>query len=156
MAKPKTIAEVISIKNSENKENKQMAKAEKRVKIAGNAVVLTSELKFETIKKLEKYNPDALCLVENRKDEEVEIFRIQTGAKASISKYGIVFATANKNGCANVTFMIPEDITDKVSYVKDNYATILLMLKDIEAVATVASAEFDEAYEKLNEEIEEV
>ena len=54
-------------------ETKPATKATKRIKIAGNAVVLTSKLKFATIQKMEKYNRDALCLVETKNDEENEI-----------------------------------------------------------------------------------
>jgi hypothetical protein len=158
MAKPRTIANLVSENNI--KEDKVLSKEEvketKRIKIAGNAIVLTSKLKLDTIKKLEKYVPNALVLVSTEKDEETEIFRIATGKVGSVSKYGISFATADKNGFATITTNIPEDVTDKKEYVKDNYATILLMLKDIEAVANTTLAEFEADYEKLDEEIEEV
>lgn len=158
MAKPRTIANLVS-KNNE-KEDKTLSKEEvketKRIKIAGNAVVLTSKLKLDTIKKLEKYVPDALVLVSTEDNEEREIFRVATGKTSSISKYGISFATADKDGFATITTNIPEDVTDKKVYVKDNFATILLMLKDIEAVAETTLAEFEADYAKLDEEIEEV
>lgn len=158
MAKPRTIANLVS-KNNE-KEDKTLSKEEvketKRIKIAGNAVVLTSKLKLDTIKKLEKYVPGALVLVSTEDNEEREIFRIATGKTGSISKYGVSFATADKDGFATITTNIPEDVTDKKVYVKDNFATILLMLKDIEAVAETTLAEFEADYAKLDEEIEEV
>ena len=158
MAKPRTIANLVS-KNNE-KEDKTLSKEEvketKRIKIAGNAVVLTSKLKLDTIKKLEKYIPNALVLVSTEDNEEREIFRVATGKTGSISKYGVSFATADKDGFATITTNIPEDVTDKKVYVKDNFATILLMLKDIEAVAETTLAEFEADYAKLDEEIEEV
>lgn len=157
MAKPRTIANLVS--NNNEKEDKTLSKEvkeTKRIKIAGNAVVLTSKLKFDTIKKLEKYVPGALVLVSTEDNEEREIFRVATGKTGSISKYGISFATADKDGFATITTNIPEDVTDKKVYVKDNFATILLMLKDIEAVAETTLAEFEADYAKLDEEIEEV
>ena len=157
MAKPRTIANLVS-KNNE-KEDKTLSKEvkeTKRIKIAGNAVVLTSKLKLDTIKKLEKYIPNALVLVSTEDNEEREIFRVATGKTGSISKYGVSFATADKDGFATITTNIPEDVTDKKVYVKDNFATILLMLKDIEAVAETTLAEFEADYAKLDEEIEEV
>lgn len=157
MAKPRTIANLVS-KNNE-KEDKTLSKEvkeTKRIKIAGNAVVLTSKLKLDTIKKLEKYVPNALVLVSTEDNEEREIFRVATGKTGSISKYGVSFATADKDGFATITTNIPEDVTDKKVYVKDNFATILLMLKDIEAVAETTLAEFEADYAKLDEEIEEV
>ena len=158
MAKPRTIANLVSKNNK--KEDKTLSKEEiketKRIKIAGNAIVLTSKIKFDTIKKLEKYVPNALVLVSTNEEEQKEVFRIATGKTGSISKYGIVFATANKDGFATITTNIPEEITEKKEYVKDNYALILAMLKDIEAVAETNLAEFEADYEKLDEEIEEV
>lgn len=157
MAKPRTIANLVS-KNNE-KEDKTLSKEvkeTKRIKIAGNAIVLTSKLKLDTIKKLEKYIPNALVLVSTEDNEEREIFRVATGKTGSISKYGVSFATADKDGFATITTNIPEDVTDKKVYVKDNFATILLMLKDIEAVAETTLAEFEADYAKLDEEIEEV
>lgn len=127
-----------------------------KVKIAGNAFVLTSKLKLETIKKMEKYNPAALCLVERRNDEDIEIFRISSGKLASISKYGIVFSEANKDGFATATVLLPEGIDNKKEWIKDNYATALFMLRDLEDLVTTACAELDAAYAELDKYIEEV
>lgn len=126
------------------------------IKIAGNAIVLTSKLKFETIQKMEKYNRDALCLVEVKKDEENEIFRISTGKLGSISKFGIVFTEANKDGFATVTILLPEDVKNKREWIKDNYATTLFMLADLEDAVETACAELESAYAKLDKYIEEV
>ena len=128
----------------------------KRIKIAGNAVVLTSKLKFATIQKMEKYNPSALCLTETKKDEEIEIFRIATGKTSSIGKYGITFMEANKDGYAIATILLPENTTDKKAYIKDNLGNAIFMLTDLEALVETACAELEAAYDKLDTEIEEV
>ena len=128
----------------------------KRIKIAGNAVVLTSKLKFATIQKIEKYNPNALCLTETKKDEEVEIFRIATGKTSSIGKYGITFMEANKEGYAIATILLPENTADKKAYIKDNLGNAIFMLTDLEALVETACAELKAAYDKLDTEIEEV
>lgn len=130
--------------------------ADKKVKIAGNALVLTSKLKYATIQKMEKYNPDALALVEVKRDEEYEVFRIGTGKLSSIGKYGITFAEANKDGFATATVLFPENITDKKAYIKDNFATVLFMLKDVEDAVATACAALEADFAKLDEEIEEV
>ena len=128
----------------------------KKIKIAGNAVVLTSKLKFATIQKMEKYNPAALVLVETRKDEDVEVFRIATGKIGSISKYGVVFSEADKDGYAIATVLLPENVEKKKEYIKDNFATVLFMLADLEDSVTTACAELEAAYAKLDDDIEEV
>ena len=149
-----------AIKVSEKEMNKTMGESNtpisKKIKIAGNAVVLTSKLQFATIQKMEKYNKDALCLVEVKNDEEAEIFRIGTGKTSSISKFGITFMEANKNGNAVATIMLPEGVTDKKAFIKDNYATALFMLADLEDAVETACAELETAYTKLDAEIEEV
>ena len=151
---PKTIV-VKAPQKSEKKETKVMENVQK-VKIAGNAIVLTSTLKFDTIKKMEKYNKKALCLVEVKKDEEIEIFRIGTGKIASLSQYGVTFNEANKDGFAIATIMLPEETKDKKAFIKDNYASALFMLKDLEAAVATDSARLDAAYAELDNYIEEV
>ncbi len=127
----------------------------KRIKIVGNALVLTSKLKFATIQKMEKYNKDALCLVEVKNDEENEIFRIGTGKTSAIGKYGITFMEASKEGNATATVLFPEGVTNKREYVKDNFANVLFMLNDLEDVVNTVCAELEAAYAKLDDDIEE-
>ena len=126
-----------------------------KVRIAGNAMVLTSKLDFATIQKMEKYRRDALCLVEVKNDEENEIFRISTGKLSSISKYGIVFAEPNKDGKATATVLFPEGVTDKRAYIKDNFASALFMLNDLEDAVKTACAELEADFAKLDEDIVE-
>ena len=105
---------------------------------------------------MEKYNPNALVLVEVKHDEEYEVFRIGTGKLSSIGKYGITFAEANKDGFATATVLFPENVTDKKAYIKDNFATVLFMLKDVEDAVATACAALEADFAKLDEEIEEV
>lgn len=126
-----------------------------RIKIVGNALVLTSKLQFATIQKMEKYNRDALCLIEDKNDEEIEIFRIGTGKTSAINKYGVTFMEANKDGFATATVLFPEGTKDKREFVKDNYATVLFMLEDLEDAVETSCAELEAAYAKLDETIEE-
>ena len=147
------------IKTSEKEANKVMENVTpkaKKIKIAGNAVILTSTLKFEEIKKLEKYNRDALCLVELKNDEEHEVFRIQTGKCSSISEYGIVFTEANAAGYATATVLLPEGTVDKKAYIKDNFGTTMFMLSDLEDAVKTALAQIEAAYAQLDNDIEEV
>ncbi len=135
---------------------KTETKNEKRIRIAGNALIITSKVKFDTIKKLEKYNNDALVLCEQDNDEIKEVFRISTGNSSSISKYGVTFMEADKNGYAVATILFPENVKDKKEYVKDNFGTALFMLEDLEATVETACAELEAAYAKLDEQIEEI
>ena len=126
------------------------------VKITGNAVVLTSALKLATIKKLEKYNPDSLCLCKQVGEDTEEIFRISTGASSSIQKFGIVFAEEDKDGYATATVLLPNGIKgSKKDFVKENFYTVLLMLKDIEDASAIVCADLEKAFAKLDKEIVE-
>lgn len=154
MATPIKVSEKEMEKISKNIGVKTSRK-QPRIKIVGNALVLTSKLQFATIQKMEKYNRDALCLIEDKNDEEIEIFRISTGKTSAINKYGITFMEANKDGFATATVLFPEGTKDKREFVKDNYATVLFMLEDLEDAVETACAELEAAYAKLDETIEE-
>lgn len=129
----------------------------KKLKIVGNAFVITSKLKLDTIKKVNKFNKNLLCITESKDDEVCELFRIDLGKTGTISKYGITFATANTEGYATVTGSIPEHTAydKRKEYVVEEFGTALMLLNDLEDAIETAVAEIDAAYAKLDEEIEE-
>jgi hypothetical protein len=118
--------------------------------------MVVSKLKLETIKNLEKYENDALCLKECSNDGEKEIFRIGTGKTASISKFGITFAEANKDGLATATMLFPADVKDKKQFIKDNYGKVLFLLNDVEYSANHAYKHIQEVFAELDNIIEEI
>jgi hypothetical protein len=127
-----------------------------RVQIAGNAFVVTSKLSLETIKKLEKLDPDTLCLKRYEQGEEIEIFKIMSGKTSSISTYGIVFSEANKAGNAIATSLFPEDIKDKKEYIKERFGKTLFILDELEAQAGYNSAHIERMFNDLDKTIVEV
>lgn len=76
-----------------------------KVIVAGDAVVVTSALKYEEIKTLEKYRGKALVLMggEEGKDEVFRIGTAKPGKAGSINKYGATFNAANGEGFATLT-----------------------------------------------------
>lgn len=155
MAKPINVTEKEMDRIINGSDMSSVDKKIKKIRIVGNAMVLTSKLKLATIQKMEKYNPKALGLYEINKDEEVEVFKIMSGKLSSINKFGIVFAEANKDGYAVATTLFPADIKDKKEFIKDNFATVLFMLEDLEAAIETSCAELEAAFSKLDEDIEE-
>lgn len=126
-----------------------------RVRILGNAFVITSKLKFENIKKMEKLSNETLCLVEIEKDDTInEVFRISTGKVASISPYGITYNEANTEGYAIATSTFPADVTDKKAFIKDNLAKVMLMLDELEAHIAEDLVKLEKRYEELDKDIE--
>ena len=130
----------------------------KKFKIAGNALIITSKLKLNTIIKMEKFNKDLLCIAETKNDEVNEIFRISVGKYGSLSKYGITFAAADKDGYATATILLPDNVAydKRVEYIKEEYGNAFLMLADLEDAITTAAAQIEAAYNKLNDDIVEV
>lgn len=131
-------------------------KVTKKVQIIGNALLLTSKLKLDTIKKIEKFNKDLLCLTEVNGDEVKELFRISIGKTADISKYGVVFTNADTNGNACATILLPNNLKNRTEYVKEEYGTALFMLSDLEDAIATAESEINAAFEKLNDDITEI
>lgn len=126
-----------------------------RVRILGNAFVITSKLKFENIKKMEKLSNETLCLVEIEKDDTInEVFRISTGKVASISPYGITYNEANTEGYAIATSTFPADVTDKKAFIKDNLAKVMLMLDELEMHVAEDLVKLEKRYEELDKDIE--
>lgn len=126
-----------------------------KVTIIGNAFVLTSSIKLATIKKLEKYDADTLAVCTKQEDEIVEVFRVMSGKKGSICNAGIVFASADKDGYATVTALIPENVKDKKQFIKENYANVIFMLKGLENTVTQIEEDIDKAFAELDEMITE-
>lgn len=127
-----------------------------RIKIAGNAMIITSSLKLDSIKRMEKYDPRALALHTYSRDEEIEIFRVSTAATASVGKFGIAFSEADKNGFATATVLFPEGVTDKKAFIRDNFTAALLMLCDVERQVQASCNNLDNTFKMLDKAIEEI
>lgn len=133
------------------------APAQKRVKIAGNAFIITSTLKLDTIKTLEKLDKDALCVKEYFSNNEInELFRIASGKVASVGNYGITFVEADKNGNAIATMLFPTNTKDKKAYIKENFIKIFHLLNEVENQAQRAAEYFERTFKALDDIIEEI
>ena len=104
------------------------------VKVVGDAMVLTSGVAFDDIKKVAKYRPESLIL-KGGKDNKEELFRIGvTTGKGSVNQYGVSFAKESRGeqGFAQLTIMLPDGAKDVKEYVSDTYGRAILMLNKIE------------------------
>ena len=68
-----------------------------KVKVVGNAIVVTSELKLEDLKLVQKYRPEALILYGGKEGDE-PIFRISTEGNAGINEFGATFVDESRDG----------------------------------------------------------
>lgn len=103
-----------------------------KITVVGQAVVVTSGLKLEDIKTIEKYRPDALILKGGENNKE-ELFRIGTGA-GSINQYGASFneATRDDNKFAVITLTTDYSGDDIKGYVADQLGSAITNLKALE------------------------
>ena len=130
-----------------------------KVKIVGDAVILTSELKLDDIKLVEKTAPHALSLYGEEDGREVALFTIGTSKTAGfpgcVTKAGITFSKASRDGgYAQITFSIPEGDGDPKELVAEKIGVALMNLNKIEASLPDVIDDINEAKEAMLDCIE--
>ena len=104
------------------------------IKTAGDAFVITAGFKLETVKNLTKYGKDnALKLVD--KETKDPYFAVMVGTETQISKFGIVFTGANRDGYAECTGYFPRNSMSeeaKKEFLRDNLAYAVNYLNEIQ------------------------
>lgn len=107
-----------------------------KITIAGQALVVTSEVKLEDYKKVAKYRPKALILM-GGEDNKTPVFRVAvTNGPGSISKYGVEFgvSTNDDKKLAAVTCVLDETGVENIKEcVADSIGPIVMQLGKIEA-----------------------
>ena len=119
-----------------------------KIKVLGNALTLTSELKKSEIEKAEKFCPEATKLVD---EEKVPYFVVKTGAP-SAGKYGVSFDAANANGLAYMTMVSNEAPTKEE--IKESFGEILFNLNQVEKSIKSTLESLEEKINTLEESIE--
>jgi len=127
-----------------------------KTKILGTAVTITSAVKVADFKTLAKFKPAALALTEVVDGVKEEKFSVALGASPSVTKYGIVFDSANTDGYAEVTLQIPASIAadKRKEYVADTYGYALLNLNQLEGQIAEVMAETEADFIAINDGIE--
>ena len=129
-----------------------------KTKILGTAVTITSAVKVADFKTLAKFKPAALALTEVVDGVKEEKFSVALGTSPSVTKYGIVFDSANTDGYAEVTLQIPASIAadKRKEYVADTYGYALLNLNQLEGQIAEVMAETEADFIAINDGIEVV
>jgi len=101
------------------------------VDISGASAVLVSDVKLEDWKRVEKFAPEILKIVD---EDDDPLFLVKTCCGGgSINKYGVCFgAHTNEGGLATVTVLLDEEVEDKLEAVKEIMGSALLDLNSIE------------------------
>lgn len=109
-----------------------------KITIVGQAIVVTSNMKFEDIELIKKYRPSALTLYKGEGQEKEPVFKIGTApfGAGNISKYGVEFdsATRDERKLASLTEVLTRDVEDLKAYVSDTYGPAILYLNEMEDI----------------------
>ena len=105
-----------------------------KIVIAGDAVVVKSDLKLEDIKTIAKYQPKALTLM-GGEDNKEPIFALgATTGDGNINSVGASFGRADAEGKAYVTMVMQGVPTEKAKdWVADTLGAALMNLNALEA-----------------------
>lgn len=127
-----------------------------KVTVAGSSVVLTSSMKLNDIKKLNRYAPKALQVID-AETKDVEFAVSVSYCEESLSVYGISFAAANAAGFAQITLaeVVSASATneEKIKGTTDKLGKALFNLGIVEANAEKALADIDAMLGKVTESI---
>ncbi len=104
-----------------------------KIVIAGDAVVVKSELKLEDIKTIAKYQPKALVLM-GGEDNKEQLFRIGVTTDAGdINVNGASFGKADADGKATITMVMTGVPTEKAKdWVADKLGAAIMNLNALE------------------------
>ena len=102
-----------------------------KIIISGTTATVTSKFTTEQLKLLEKRNPEALVL---KDEKENPIFAIFTGNKGSITKDGVVFGGTSFDGSgkAVASLDIPNTVTDVKAWVMEAIGNAIIKLNQLE------------------------
>ena len=127
-----------------------------KITVAGQAVVVTSEMKLDDLRTIKKYRPRALTLYEGEGDEKEPVFAIGvTDGVGGFNSVGIEFGSESRDEAkkAQMTFLIPEEVKDVKAYVSDHFGASLLKLNRLEATLSGTLAEIAREKAAIEENI---
>jgi len=114
-----------------------------KITVAGDAIVVTSSIKFEDIKTIAKYRPEKLTLM-GGKDGKEPVFALGvTSGSGSINEFGASFGreTNNADKLATMTLVCSGIVGDVKEYVADKIGGALAKLNALEATLPDVLAE---------------
>lgn len=127
-----------------------------KIKVMGDAAILTSAIAASVLKDLKKYKPQALKLIDAETKDELFAVCILEGGNASASKFGVTYTSSDAEGKATATFTIPSNLSAeaKQKYVKDTFGQVILNINKIESAIQDAAADLVAEFETIDAAIE--
>lgn len=128
-----------------------------KTKICGNAVVITSALKAEEIRKVKKFTKSGLKL-RDEKGNEIFAIDFSAGYGGSISEHGVVYSEVNAEGYAQLSLLLDEHTPaeNRAETILDNYAIALGNLNTLENYIRETATELESTIAGISESIEVV
>ena len=125
------------------------------VKKFGEAVVITSGMKLEDIKKIAKYKPEALTLYSEGEDKEpLFCVGVAQNSAGTISKFGIEFGGTSEEGYAQVTTVYTGPEENVREALADSIGPQVVMLSKLEETFPDVLAQIDADIAEIMESIE--
>ena len=122
------------------------------IKVIGDAMIVTSAIKMEDIKLLQRLDADGL--IARDKDDE-PVYAVFTGASGFMEDTGIRFTGADRDGFATVTILLPSTTQDKrEEYIKENYAMAITALQTMEELLAEYLISFKAKYIEAMQAVE--
>lgn len=111
-----------------------------KIKIAGNAVIVESDLALEDIKTVKKYRPSVLVLNEEVDGVKEPVFAIDVAGNTmgSLDCYGAVFGGSTEEGNALITMIVGGEAANIKKWVGENLTGAIMNLNKIEKVVSEA------------------
>lgn len=124
-----------------------------KVVVVGSAAILTSDVKLEDWKRIQKVEPDDMTMIDE--DTEEVVFRVGIDdGPGSVNEYGVMFgSTVDKDGKAQATVLLDPAIEDKLGTVRENLGPAVLMLNQLEAEVPGILGDIAKKEEEINEHI---
>lgn len=107
-----------------------------KIKMFGDAAVITSGVSLESLKKITKYNPKALTLMGGEDGKEpVFCVAVAKAGYGSLNAFSASFAptTRDEEGKATITMTIPEAVTNAKDWAFDTFGAAVKLLNEVEA-----------------------
>jgi hypothetical protein len=123
------------------------------IKIIGDTAVVVSSLETATIKKLQKFAPEALRLKDTATGEDVFAINFSTKGSADFTPYGITYNTVVDNDKAALCIALPlnlETAEAKKEFVLNAFGKHLLTLNTLEKLIS------EKGLQKVEEDITKI
>ncbi len=127
-----------------------------KIQITGDAMVITSTIKMEALKLIEKYRPKALELKEkNEEGVNQTIFAICSDNTGSVNKNGVIFngESRDEGKYATITLAIPQGVEDVKAYAVEKLGVAILYLNKLELLLPSVLEDIKAEQSKMMESI---